>query len=185
MPEINLLLTFGYFPKLWLQKLNIKIIMYSLNEEMKVNEMKDAVKLTDLEIKIMKVLWEHARSMTIQEIANGLQEEKISVPSVTQAMKKLTQKQAVEVSAHVLAGTVYARAFLPCFTQEEFLAAEFGRLQRNVLGNKRNRFVDMAASLLNNSSSRELRLDEVEELQKLIEDEKRLLIKEAGMKGGK
>ncbi len=52
--------------------------------------MKGKNRLTDLELVIMRVLWEHDGALTIQEISNFLKEEKISVASVTQVMSRLS-----------------------------------------------------------------------------------------------
>ncbi len=60
--------------------------------------MKKIPKLTELEIKIMKVLWEHEEGLSIQEIASYLTEEKISAPSVSQAMHRMVKKEAVSVN---------------------------------------------------------------------------------------
>lgn len=63
----------------------------------------------------MGVLWNHDRSLTIQEIANGIKDEKISVASVTQAIKRMVSKKAITVSDHILVSNVYARTFIPSF----------------------------------------------------------------------
>lgn len=136
--------------------------------------MKTVSRLTDLEIKIMKVLWEH-ENLTIQEIASYLKEDKLSVASITQVIKHLMAKKAVVVGKHVLVSSVYARTFLPCFTKEEFLSAEFARLQKNVFGLKKINPMGIIAALLNSSGNEEVSLEDVEKLQKLINERKNLL----------
>lgn len=56
-------------------------------------EIKDIPRLTDLEIIIMKVLWEQETDLTIQEIVNNMSGKKLSIASVTQAMKHLIEKK--------------------------------------------------------------------------------------------
>lgn len=140
--------------------------------------MREIAKLTDLEIRIMRVLWEHEEHMTIQEIGKQLEDEGISVASVAQSIKHLIKKKAVEVCDHVLVSSVYARTFKPCFAQEEFLVAEFRRVQKCVLGSKKINTMEIAAFLLNSSDSKEVQVKEVEELQKVIDGKKRLLSRE-------
>lgn len=130
--------------------------------------MKKIERLTDLEIKIMKVLWEHSHNLTIQEMAKYLEHEKISSGSITQSIKHLISKKAVEVCEHVLVASVYARTFKPNFSQEEYLASEFERMQKSIFGKKKKSF-SLAASLLSNSEGEDVKVEEVEKLQKYID----------------
>lgn len=132
-------------------------------------------RLTDLETMIMKVLWEQGRGLTIQEITSCIQEKKISVASVAQAVKHMLAKEAIEVSAHVPVSNVYARTFSPCFSQEEFLASEFQRMQEAVFG-KRCHTAGITAAFLGSESAKNIEAEELDELQKII-DEKRKQIK--------
>lgn len=131
--------------------------------------MKDIPRLTDLEITLMKVLWEHDTNLTIQEIANSLSEKKISVASVTQAMKHLTAKKAVMVGEHVLVSNVYARTFFPCFSREEFLAAEFRRMQKSIFGAKKVNTISIIATLLNIENGVDIKQEDAKKLQEMID----------------
>lgn len=134
--------------------------------------MSEISRLTDLEITIMNVLWEHEKAMTVQEISECLKEEKISLPSVNQAMKKLVIKKAVTVPEHILVSNVYARTFLPAFTQEEYMAAEMVRLQQNLFGKKKFSLPKVAAALFNNADNKAMKKEEIDELQKIIDAKK-------------
>lgn len=138
--------------------------------------MKEIARLTDLEIRIMRVLWEHERDLTIQEIGKQLEDEGISVASVAQSVKHLIKKKAVVVSEHVLVASVYARTFRPCYDQEEFLKAEFCRLQKSVLGSKRINMVGVAMSLLTSNENKGVQVEDVEELQNFIDKKKEQLL---------
>ncbi|MFQ9984835.1 MAG: BlaI/MecI/CopY family transcriptional regulator [Lachnospiraceae bacterium] len=140
--------------------------------------MKKIAKLTDLEIKIMKVLWEHDQSLTIQEIAKYLTSDRISAPSVTQAMKRLVAKKAVVVEDHVLVSSVYARVFCPCFSREEFMSAEIGRLQKDVFGSRTFNAIGIAATLLKNSENKGIKMEQVDELEQIIQNKKKQLLNE-------
>lgn len=138
--------------------------------------MKNITRLTDLEIKIMGVLWEHDQCLTSQEIADYMKKDKISAASVMQAMKRLVEKKAVTVSDLVPVSRVYARAFSPSYSKEEFLAREFGRLQKFVSNSNRIDITEITASLLNDDENQDIKLEDVEELQKLIEHKKKQLL---------
>lgn len=138
--------------------------------------MKEIDRLTDLEIRIMRVLWEHEKDLTIQEIGKQLEDEGISVASVAQSVKHLIKKKAVVVSEHVLVASVYARTFRPCYNQEDFLKAEFHRLQKSVLGSKKINMAEVAMSLLSSDANKEIQVKEVEDLQKIIDEKKEQLL---------
>ena len=125
-------------------------------------------RLTDIEIMIMKILWEHNNGLTIQEITSYIEGKKVSVASVGQAIKHMIKKEAVKVCDYVQVSNVYARKFSTCFGQEEFLAAEFHRLQKSVFGNKKLHTAGITAAFLDNSEDEELELDEINELEKII-----------------
>ena len=137
--------------------------------------MKELIRLTDLEIKIMRVLWENSDSLTIQEIANRMIEEKISVQSITQAIKHLVSKKAVQVSKHVLVSNVYARTFCPCFSQEQYLSGEIKRLQKSIFCKNPPNTISIIATLLQNSDDIAMDKNSIEELQKIIDDKKKEL----------
>lgn len=121
----------------------------------------------------MKVLWEHDKNLTIQEITNCM--DGLSVASITQSIKHLINKKAVVVSEHILVSNVYARTFKTCFTQEEFLAGEFKRLQKSVFGTKKSNVIGIAAALFNNSGKGEIKAEQIDELQKIIDEKKQEL----------
>lgn len=131
--------------------------------------MKDIPRLTDLEVIIMKALWETAANLTIQEISGRIKEKKLSIASITQAINHLTAKNAVVVIDHVLVASVYARAYRPCFNREEYLAAEFKRLQKSVFGINEANIAGIIAALTGSKVSPE----EAKELQKIIDESKK------------
>ena len=137
--------------------------------------MKELIRLTDLEIKIMRVLWESSDSLTIQEIADRMVEEKISVQSITQAIKRLVSKKAVQVSQHVLVSNVYARTFCPCFSQEQYLSGEIKRLQKSIFCKNLPNTISIIATLLHNSDDIAMDKNSIEELQKIIDHKKKEL----------
>lgn len=142
--------------------------------------MKNITRLTDLEMKIMAVMWDHDQCLTSQEIAEYLKDDKISASSVMQAMKRLVKKKAVIVSDLVPVSRVYARAFTPRYSKEEFLAAEFGRLQKFVSNSNRINITGITASLLSNDENQEIELKDIEELQSLVEHKRKQLLDKEG-----
>ena len=129
-------------------------------------------RLTDLEIKIMKVLWDSEKGLTIQEIANELKEEKISAPSVTQAMQRLTAKEAVKVSDFVLIVSSYTRMFVPAFSRKEFMAEELNRLNRSLWGNKTSTIPNVMSALgfLKEKNAENISVEDMKGIRQIIDD---------------
>lgn len=134
--------------------------------------MRTVPRLTDLEIKIMKVLWDSEKELTIQEIANELKEEKISAASVTQAMQRLTAKNAVKVSDYVLVVSSYTRMFVPAFTREEFMAEELNRLNRSLWGRGTSTIPNVVAALgfLKEKNTEKISVEDMKGLRQIIDD---------------
>ena len=129
-------------------------------------------KLTDLEMKIMRVLWENAEPLTIQGITELLSKEKLSVQSVTQSIKHLVVKGAVQVCGHVLVSNVYARTFFACFGQEEYMATEIRRLSNSIFSKKSLSMTSLMAALFENSDSKVMNEEDIAEIQRMIDKKK-------------
>ena len=129
-------------------------------------------RLTDLEIKIMKVLWDADKGLTIQEIANELKAEKISAPSVTQAMQRLVAKAAVKVSDYVLVVSSYTRKFVPAFNREEFMAEEMSRLSRSLWGKGKSTVSNVVAALgfLKEKNAENISIEDMKGIRQIIDD---------------
>lgn len=138
--------------------------------------MKRIVKLTDIELKVMKVLWENEEHLTITEIAQHLVEENISSGSVAQAMKNLLAKNMVEVCESVPVANVYARTFAPAVESSVFMALEYQRMKKLIFGSKRFGLGAFVANLINNDE----KLDEqdIAELQEIVDKTSKKLMKE-------
>ncbi len=129
--------------------------------------MKRSVTLTDIEVKVMRTLWDSKEPLTIAEMAKRLEREKISAASVGQAIKKLLGKNAVMVKEYIPSANVYARAFVPVFDREDFLAMEFKRLHKNVFGDNNTGMEAIVTKLLtvDKKASRE----QIKEIQAVID----------------
>lgn len=93
----------------------------------------------------------------------------------------MIKKKAVAVCEHVPVANVYARTFCPCFSQEEFLAMEFERLQRSVLGAKKLNLKGIMAALLNSGMGSQISAKEIEELQQIMEARREQLKRGEGL----
>mgnify|MGYP002605108397 CR=1 FL=1 len=114
-------------------------------------------KLTDAEVAVMKILWEHEDGMTIQEIVQYQEQNQLSTASTAQIVKHL-----LKVNGFVPAANVYARKFVPCFSREEFAAAEIQRVQQRIFDNGKLQTLGIAAAFLGNMRKKKLSGEEIE-----------------------
>lgn len=139
--------------------------------------MRDKNRLTDLEMVVMRVLWENEKPMTIQEITTCLEnDEKLSVQSVTQVMSRLVKRHAVEVSGLVLISNVYARSFTPVLTQQEVLETEIKHLQKGIFSGNKISTMSIVAALMNNDEG-QVTAEDMDELQNIIAQKKKQISK--------
>lgn len=138
--------------------------------------MKRIVKLTDIELKVMKVLWESEEHLMITEVAQHLVEENISSGSVAQAMKNLLAKNMVVVCESVPVANVYARTFAPAVGRSEFMALEYQRMKNLIFGSKKFGIGSFVANLIDNDEK--LDEEDIEELQEIVEETSKKLKKE-------
>lgn len=135
--------------------------------------MKKIAKLTDLEITIMGVIWDHEERMTVNEIAECLKESCLSPASINQAMNRLIKKKVVTVVEFVRVSNVYARTFQPCVSREEYINAEIRRLGKKISYQKKINSIGMIAAFLANDSEDRISQQELTELQEVIEKRKK------------
>lgn len=134
---------------------------------------KCAERLTDLEVHVMKVLWDSERSMTNSEIAEELKEEtNLSVASVAQLVKRLLQKDVLEVGEHVPVANVYARTFKPKLTREEFIAGELLHIQKATSSDKNKGLKGIFAALFMVEKENGVNRQELEAIEHFIQKKK-------------
>ncbi len=85
---------------------------------------KKSIVLTDREYKVMDVLWNHEKALTINEIAKFSSDQKITVASIAQVIPRLLKKEVIHVENFIPVNTKYARTFLADITREEYMAGE-------------------------------------------------------------
>ena len=123
---------------------------------------KCAERLTDLEVQVMKVLWDSERAMTNSEIAEELKEEtQLSVASVAQLVKRLLQKNVLE-----------ARTFKPKLTREEFIAGELLHIQKATSSDKKKGLKGIFAALFMVEKENGVNREELEAIEHFIQKKK-------------
>lgn len=134
---------------------------------------KGTERLTDLEVQVMKVLWDSERAMTNSEIAEELKEETdLSVASVAQLVKRLLQKDVLEVGEHVPVANVYARTFRPKLTREEFIAGELLHIQKATSADKKKGLRGIFAALFMVEKENGVNRQELEAIEHFIQKKK-------------
>ncbi len=135
--------------------------------------------LTELDQLVMALLWDSDENLTINEMTEKLQyiTTDISVASVAQIVKRLLDKKMIRVEEHKLVSNVYARTFAAVMTREDYMKSELNRLQRLVSFSKRFGKVGVLQAFLGTMESENLSQKDIEELEALVEQSKKILRK--------
>lgn len=91
---------------------------------------KDSLGLTDREYKVMDVLWNNERDLTINEISELSDDAKLTVACIAQVIPRLLKKELIHVEKFIPVNTKYARTFLPDITRQEYVESEMHRIFR-------------------------------------------------------
>ena len=75
--------------------------------------------LTNRELEVLKILWAEEQPCTVKDILEIRPD--LSRQTVAYVMNKLLKKKAIEVTGISRSGTVYARAYRPIVTEQEYL----------------------------------------------------------------
>lgn len=125
---------------------------------------------TELELNVMKQLWDSEIGLTNGEIAERMNEEgiDISVPSVAQVIKNLLGKDLVKVHSHKLVSNVYARTFVPIMQREDYIESEIKRLQDMVSVSKEVSTLAIFRTLLKNRADDIFSQEDIQELESIL-----------------
>lgn len=118
---------------------------------------------------IMYVLWESNRPLTASEIVEA--KKGLTIPTVQRLLKKLLEKNYVEVSEIVQVGKALARSYKPQKSIEEYLKGEVEYFF-SITGNKESLSRGIVASFFSGNSKKE---DEkiLSELEKFVDKKKK------------
>lgn len=136
--------------------------------------------LTELELDIMNILWDHDTDLTNNEIFDYLHEQghSLSIASVSQLMKRLLDKKLVRVKSFKPSSRVYARTFEPIINKQDYLKDELNRLQKIISSNDHYGTLGLFQMLLGHSLDQSLSQSELEKLEKIFASSKDALHKE-------
>lgn len=126
--------------------------------------------LTELEVDVLKVLWDSQTSLTVNEITEKMNAAgmMLSSASVAQVMKKLLEKKAVEVAEHKLTANIYSRAFVSVMSREDYMNAEIRRLQNVLSINRQVSTLGLFQTLLQNSGNGLMDEKDIDEMESIL-----------------
>lgn len=126
--------------------------------------------VTGRELDVLMVLWESKKPLVASEIA--LQKNDLSVNTVQAILRKLVNKNYIEVADIIFSGKVLSRCYRAVITAENFA-------MNQLMGNFKQ-FTDVSAShLICNLLKEEISLAELERLEEIIRVQKEKLAKQA------
>lgn len=132
---------------------------------------KKTSKLTDRELDILKILWSAGSPLIASEIAN--RDDSLTVNTVQVVLRNLLSKKLVEVADIVYSGTVLSRSYRPTIDAKDFTVRQFVNEFKNL--NNGITTPKLVATLLEHEKNEDV---VIAELEKMLEERKRLLSKE-------
>ena len=84
--------------------------------------------LTDREYKVMDVLWNNEKDLTINEISEISDDPKLTVACIAQVIPRLLKKEFIHVEKFMPVNTKYARTFLADISRQDYMEDELHRL---------------------------------------------------------
>lgn len=128
--------------------------------------------LTNREIDILNILWNHQEPMVASDIVK--QNDTLTINTVQATLRKLLKKELIEVANIVYSGTVLCRSYRPSMDSKEFalqeFVSQFHKLDQGITAS------NLVATLLEQQDD-EVALEEINKLEKLLKEKKRMLKK--------
>jgi len=117
-------------------------------------------RITKKQLEVMKILWSSDKPLIASEILK--RNDSLNINTVQACLRALVNKQFIKVADIVYSGTVLTRSYTPLVSREDFL----GTACQDIIGKAK------VSSLIASLIDTETNLNELEELEKLIEQKK-------------
>lgn len=117
-------------------------------------------RITKKQLEIMKILWSSDKPLIASEILK--RNDSLNINTVQACLRALVNKQFIKVADIVYSGTVLTRSYTPLVSREDFLETAC----QDIIGKAK------VSSLIASLIDTETNLNELEELEKLIEQKK-------------
>lgn len=117
-------------------------------------------RITKKQLEVMKILWSSDKPLIASEILK--KNDSLNINTVQACLRALVNKQFIKVADIVYSGTVLTRSYTPLVSREDFL----GTACQDIIGKAK------VSSLIASLIDTETNLNELEELEKLIEQKK-------------
>jgi predicted transcriptional regulator len=124
--------------------------------------------LTEREMDIMRILWESEKPLVASEITKV--DSSLSSNTVQSVLRKLLEKNFIEVADIVYSGTVLTRSYRPTISKKDLLIEQF--LNQYISNNSNIPLPNLVATLLKHEKNEK---DTIEQLEQLLEERKKSL----------
>ena len=131
------------------------------------------IHLTKRENQILDILWDTNEPMTASEIVSSCPD--LTKSTVQAVLRKLLTNKYIEVADIVHSGTVLCRKYRPTFSRSQFISSQLKRsFSINPAAISR---IELFSGLLGNIENPGISLNEIEEMEKMLEEYKEKLQK--------
>ena len=128
-------------------------------------------KLTKADMRILEVLWKSDKPLTYCQIVEI--EPSLNINTVQTQLRKLLKNEYVKVADITYSGTVLCRCYEASMTEEELATGRYVNELSKM--KKRPLTSSLVCNLLDMESSKEQKLEDINELEKMLEEYKRNL----------
>lgn len=125
--------------------------------------------ITDRDLDILRIMWEHCDSMTASEICK--QDESLSMNTVQAVLRKLLKEKFIAVADIVYSGTVLSRSYKTVITEEEFAVKQM-TLDYKEYGRNLDKS-SLVAALLDIETDPNKLMEEINKLEHLLDEYKK------------
>lgn len=132
-----------------------------------------SIRLTKRENQILDILWDNTEPMTASEIVSAYPD--LTKSTVQAVLRKLLTNKYIEVADIVHSGTVLCRKYRPTFSRSQFISSQLKRsFSINPAAISR---MELFSGLLGDLEDSTISLNEIEEMEKMLEEYKEKLQK--------
>ncbi|MCI9457941.1 MAG: BlaI/MecI/CopY family transcriptional regulator [Oscillospiraceae bacterium] len=78
--------------------------------------------MSDTELDILRILWKEGSALSRPEILAKMPDKHWNPNSIHQVLNSMMKKEALKVEGMVQCGRIYGHTYIPCITQEEYIA---------------------------------------------------------------
>jgi len=133
--------------------------------------------LSEIEMDILKLLWQSERPLSRAEIFEGVSDKKKHPTAINQILNNMMAKDVICVAGLVRCGKIYGRTYAPTMSREEFLMRQAQEIMPDI--SPETRFLRTVSAW---SEGEDISAETLKELEELLRKRREELRQESELK---